>query len=64
MVLNTVLFEQIFRRITLKKEILALVISLVITMIVLNILKLPPIAGFLLGSILWSILHYNLKKRL
>jgi hypothetical protein len=64
MVFNTVLFGQIFRRIVLKKDILALIISLVITMIILNILKLPPIAGFILGSILWSILHYNLKKKL
>jgi len=48
----------------LKKDILALIISLVITMIILNILKLPPIAGFIIGSILWSVLHFNLKKRL
>ncbi|WP_187146594.1 hypothetical protein [Nautilia profundicola] len=48
----------------MKKDILALIISLVITMIILNILKLPPIAGFIIGSILWSVLHFNLKKRL
>jgi len=46
------------------KEIAALIISLLITMVVLNILKLPPIAGFIVGSILWSVLHFNLKKML
>jgi len=44
------------------KEILALIISLFITIIILNIIKLPAIAGFIVGSILWSILHYNLRK--
>jgi hypothetical protein len=48
----------------LKKDILALVISLLITMVVLNIIKLPPIAGFIVGSLLWSVLHFNLKKML
>jgi hypothetical protein len=46
------------------KNILALVISLLITMVVLNLFKLPPVLGFIVGSILWSILHYNLKKML
>jgi len=46
----------------MKKDILALVISLLVTMAVLNIMKLPPVAGFIIGSILWSVLHYNLKK--
>jgi hypothetical protein len=48
----------------LKKDILALIISLAITLIVLRFLKLPPLTGFILGSILWSVLHYNLKKKL
>ncbi len=45
-------------------DILALIISLIITMIVLNLFKLPPIPGFIVGSILWSVLHFNLKKML
>jgi hypothetical protein len=46
------------------KNILALVISLLITIVVLNLFKLPPVLGFIVGSILWSILHFNLKKML
>ncbi|WP_456479979.1 hypothetical protein [Nautilia sp.] len=46
----------------MKKDILALVISLLITMAVLNVMKLPPVAGFIIGSVLWSVLHFNLKK--
>jgi len=48
----------------MKKEIIALVISLLVTMFALNIIKLPPVAGFIVGSILWSILHFNIKKML
>jgi len=46
------------------KNILALVISLLITIVVLNLFKLPPVLGFIVGSILWSVLHFNLKKML
>ncbi|WP_170151094.1 hypothetical protein [Caminibacter pacificus] len=44
------------------KDIAALVISLLITMIVLNYLKFGFVVSFIVGTILWSVLHYNLKK--
>jgi len=46
------------------KSIIALIISSLITFIILNIIKLPPILGFIVGSILWSILHYQVNKLL
>ncbi|WP_156922597.1 hypothetical protein [Lebetimonas sp. JH292] len=44
------------------KELIPLTISLLITLTILNILKLSFLPGFILGSIIWSILHYNIKK--
>ena len=46
------------------KSIAALIISLLITFIILNIIKFPPILGFIVGSILWSVLHYQINKLL
>jgi len=31
-------------------------------MIILNIIKLSFVPGFIVGSILWSVLHFNIKK--
>jgi hypothetical protein len=44
------------------KDLIPLIVSLLITLIFLNILKLSFLPGFILGSIIWSILHYNIKK--
>jgi len=44
------------------KDIIIFLISLILTLAVLNILKLSFVPGFILGSILWSLLHFNLKK--
>jgi len=44
------------------KELLPLIISLGITLIFLNIIKLGLIPGFIVGTVLWSVLHFNLSK--
>jgi len=46
------------------KNIIAFIVSLLITFVILNIIKLPPILGFIVGSILWSLLHYQINKLL
>jgi len=46
------------------KNIIAFIVSLLITFIILNIIKLPPILAFIIGSILWSLLHYKTNKLL
>ncbi|QCT94486.1 hypothetical protein FE773_04610 [Caminibacter mediatlanticus TB-2] len=45
-------------------KIFSFLLSLIITLIVLNIIKLPFLISFIVGSILWSILDFNIKKLL
>ncbi len=44
------------------KNFWAFIISLGITVIILDIIKLSFIPGFIVGSILWSVLHYKISK--
>jgi len=44
------------------KNLLSILISLAITLIFLDIIKLSFIPGFIVGSILWSVLHYKISK--
>ncbi|EDM22884.1 hypothetical protein [Caminibacter mediatlanticus] len=45
-------------------KIFSFLLSLIITLIVLNIIKLPFLISFIVGSILWNILDFNIKKLL
>ncbi len=44
------------------KNFWAFLISLGITVLILDMIKLPFIPGFIVGSILWSVLHYKISK--
>jgi len=43
-------------------KIISFFISLILTIIILDLIKLPFIISFIVGTIIWSILDYNIKK--
>jgi hypothetical protein len=47
-----------------KNDVIAFFASLFLTVGFLDIFKLGFISGFIVGSILWSVLHFNIKKLL
>jgi hypothetical protein len=45
-----------------KKELIAFFISLILTVAFLDIFKMGFLLSFIVGTILWSLLHFNIKK--